>query len=146
MPRQQHGPEGELTATQHEIMAVVWAAPAPGATVTGIWQAVADQRGVTRTTVLNLVDRLEKRGWLVRESVAGVYHYRATISREAAERRLATGFMAEFFGGSPTHLVQSLLGSADVSTADLDRLQKLLVEAKRKRARGGERPPKGGHA
>ena len=136
-------PEGDLTPAQHELLAVAWDGPTEGMTVAEIWQAVADRRGVTRTTVLNLVDRLEKRGWLERESVGGVYRYRPTLDRATAEARLAAGFMAGFFGGSPTQLVQSLLGSEDVSVADIDRLQKVLTEAKRRKARGGGRPIQG---
>jgi len=50
-------PEGDLTPAQYELLAVAWNGPAGGMTVAEIWQAVADRRGVTRTTVLNLVDR-----------------------------------------------------------------------------------------
>lgn len=139
-------PEGDLTPAQHELLAVAWDGPTEGMTVAEIWQAVADRRGVTRTTVLNLVDRLEKRGWLERESIGGVYRYRPTLDRATAEARLATGFMAGFFGGSPTQLVQCLLGSDDVSAADIDRLERLLAEAKQQKARGGKRPPKGGRS
>jgi len=138
-------PEGDLTPAQHELLAVAWDGPAAGMTVAEIWQAVADRRGVTRTTVLNLVDRLEKRGWLARALVEGVYRYRPTLDRPAAEARLAVGFMDGYFGGSPTQLVQSLLGSDDVSSADIDRLAQLVAEAKRRKARGG-RSPKGGRA
>ena len=138
-------PEGDLTPAQHELLAVAWDGPAAGMTVAEIWQAVADRRGVTRTTVLNLVDRLEKRGWLARAIVEGVYRYRPTLDRPAAEARLAVGFMEGYFGGSPTQLVQSLLGSDDVSSADIDRLAQLVAEAKRRKARGG-RSPKGGRA
>ena len=139
-------PEGDLTPAQQELLAVAWDGPAEGMTVAEIWQAVADRRGVTRTTVLNLVDRLEKRGWLERESIGGVYRYRPTLDRATAGARLATGFMAGFFGGSPTQLVQSLLGSGDVSSADIDKLERLLAEAKQQKARGSKRPPKGGRS
>ena len=139
-------PAGELTPAQYEILAVAWDGPVAGMTVAEMWQAIADRRSVTRTTVLNLVDRLEKRGWLKRESIGGVYRYRPTLDRASAEARLATGFMAGFFGGSPTQLVQSLLGSGDVSSADIDRLERLLAEAKQQKARGGKRPPKGGRS
>ena len=139
-------PEGDLTPAQFELVAAAWDGPAEGMTVAEIWQAVANRRGVTRTTVLNLVDRLEKRGWLERESIGGVYRYRPTLDRATAEARLAAGFMAGFFGGSPTQLVQSLLGSEDVSVADIDRLQKVLTEAKRAKARAGERPSQGGRS
>jgi hypothetical protein len=54
--------------------------------------------------------------------------------------------VADFFGGSPMQFVQSLLGSEDVSTADIDRLQRILSEAKQRKARGGQRPLKGGRS
>jgi DNA-binding Lrp family transcriptional regulator len=50
-------------------------------------------RGVTRTTVLNLVDRLEKRGWLKRESIGGVYRYRPTLDRASASRMVGWAFV-----------------------------------------------------
>ena len=139
-------PEGDLTPAQYELLALAWDGPATGMTVAAIWQAVADRRGVTRTTVLNLVDRLEKRGWLARAIVGTVYRYKPTLDRATAEARLATGFMAGYFGGSPTLLVQSLLGSGDVSSADIDRLEQLVAEAKQRKTRGGERPSKGGRS
>jgi hypothetical protein len=54
--------------------------------------------------------------------------------------------MEGYFGGSPTQLVQSLLGSDDVSSADIERLEQLVADAKRRKSRGGERPSKGGRA
>ena len=52
-------PEGTLTAAQHEILQAIWNAPKSGATVTEIWQAIGELRGITRTTVLNQVDRTD---------------------------------------------------------------------------------------
>jgi predicted transcriptional regulator len=74
-------PDGKLTAVQHEILNVVWEAGAGGASVTAIWEAVAARRSVTRTTILNLVDRLVKRGWLRRANEQGTYRYLAAVDR-----------------------------------------------------------------
>ena len=59
-------PEGALTAAQFEIMEFVWKHGRRGATVAEVWQEISKTRDVARTTVLNLVDRLERRGWLRR--------------------------------------------------------------------------------
>ncbi len=53
-----------------------------------IWQAIAARRAVGRTTTLNLVDRLEKRGWLRRRPAAGGYRYTATDDFVIPERFL----------------------------------------------------------
>ena len=49
---------------------------------------IRDSRQVTRTTVLNLVDRLEKRGWLARGKVDSVFCYRCLLyTSDAADER-----------------------------------------------------------
>ena len=73
-------PEGNLTPAQFEIMEIVWNHGRKGATVAEIWQATSQTRDVARTTVLNLVDRLERRGWLKRRRGKGVNHFVATAS------------------------------------------------------------------
>lgn len=122
---------GELTPVQHEIMALVWDAGADGLTPAAIWQAIAERREVARTTVLSLVDRLEKRGWLARRATADGLRYAAAVDRAATRSRLAADFVADFFGGSSVQLVQSLLGSRSVSPRELERLRALLAEAER---------------
>ncbi|MDA0921671.1 MAG: BlaI/MecI/CopY family transcriptional regulator [Planctomycetota bacterium] len=119
-------PDGTLTAAQHEILEVVWNAPNSGATVTEIWQAIGQQRDVTRTTVLNQVDRLEKRGWLRRKKHADGFRYVATRNRDQASRGLAEEFVDSFFGGSASELVMSLLGSKKLTPSEIKRLRGLL--------------------
>ena len=115
----------KLTSTQHEILAAVWSYP-DGATVTEIWQRISASRQVTRTTILNLVDRLEKRGWLEREKHADGFRYRAAADREATARLVVTEFVDDFFSGSASELVTSLLGSKRLGPAEVDRLRRLL--------------------
>lgn len=129
-------PEGSLTPIQYEIMDAVWRQETSGATVGEIWQTIADQRDVARTTVLNLVDRLEKRGWLKRRKRRGVYRYTATVAREEATALIASEFVDNFFGGSATNLVLSLLGSERLDAADVERLRRLIQSAEEDEATG----------
>jgi predicted transcriptional regulator len=128
------GPKGSLTAAQYEIMAAVWAAGTAGVTVAEIWQTIAEARGVARTTVLNQVDRLEKRGWLRRLQGDAPTRFGATLSREDASRQLVSGFVSDFFQGSTVELVSALLGNDAVTLTrgDVDRLRKLLEQARRR--------------
>jgi predicted transcriptional regulator len=115
-------------------MAVVWTAGPAGVTIAEIWQAISSARAVARTTVLNQVDRLEKRGWLRRLPGDGPMRFQATISREGASQQLLAGFVSDFFQGSTVELVSALLGN-DVfalTKQDVDRLRKLLDQARRK--------------
>ena len=129
-------PEGTLTAAQHEILEVVWNSAPSGATVTEIWQAIAQRRKVTRTTVLNQVDRLEKRNWLARRKSRDGFRYWAVRTREQAARSLTEEFVDSFFGGSAADLVVSLLGSKRLKPTEVRRLRELLD------ARSSTRKPK----
>jgi predicted transcriptional regulator len=122
------GPDGTLTASQHEILKVVWSAGDAGATVAEIWDAVVTQRLVTRTTILNQVNRLEKRGWLQRHARPDGIRYVASQPRQQVSSNLAMDFVNTFFGGSASDLVMSLLGSKKISNAEIARLKTLLDE------------------
>ena len=118
-------PEGSLTGAQFEIMELVWEAEA-GLTVTEVWELIRQKRKVSRTTVLNLVDRLEKRGWLKRQKVDGAFRYCATTSREQTEASLASQFVSDYFAGSASDVLLSLIGARRISKKELERLKEML--------------------
>jgi len=128
-------PKGNLTPAQYEIMSTVWAADDRGLTVAEIWQAIARERAIGRTTVLNQVDRLERRGWLRRIADDGPSRFRATISQEDASQQLVAGFLSDYFQGSTTDLMSALLGSdaCELTRSEVDRLRKLLGQVRRRR-------------
>ena len=118
-------PEGKLTPVQFEIMQLIWNAP-EGLTVGELWEAIRHNRDVSRNTVLNLVDRLEKRAWLKRSKDQGVFRYAAAVGRQPVEAQLTADFVEEFFEGSAANLLMSLLGSQRLSKADIERLKRLM--------------------
>lgn len=118
-------PEGKLTPVQFEIMQLIWNAP-EGLTVGELWDAIRPNRDVSRNTILNLVDRLEKRAWLKRCKDQGVYRYAAAVGRQPVEAQLTADFVEEFFEGSAANLLMSLLGSQRLSMADIARLKRLM--------------------
>ncbi|MEX2114331.1 MAG: BlaI/MecI/CopY family transcriptional regulator [Pirellulales bacterium] len=129
MPR----PEGKLTAAQYEIMELVWDAGGEGLTVSEIWDAIGQRRELTRTTIQNLVERLEKRRWLKRSKAKGGSRYVATTDRVDTARALAETFVDEFFAGSASDLVMSLFGSKRLKQQDLVRMRELLDSQLKKR-------------
>jgi BlaI family transcriptional regulator, penicillinase repressor len=124
-----HEPEGALTAAQYEIMRIIWDSEPNGSTVTDVWQATSQDRPVGRTTLLNLVTRLENRGWLKRVPDSKPYRYVSARGRQETESLLASEFVNDFFGGSASHLVMSLLGSRGVDPSQVERLRALLEES-----------------
>lgn len=126
-------PDDNLTPTQLSILQAVWAAGPDGATVAAIWDHLAQQREVARTTVLTQVQRLQKRGWLRRDDQDGVAVYRAALDRDRAEQLLARRFVADFFAGSPAGLVKSLLGGSRLGKDELRELRSLIERAEKGR-------------
>lgn len=118
-------PHSNLTPVQFEIMQVAWDS-ADGATVAEIWESISSSRDVARTTILNLVDRLEKRGWLSRQKMGGVFRYRPTVEREKVAAHVAGEFVDAFFSGSASELVMSLLGSHRISHDEVEQLREML--------------------
>ncbi|MCA9261883.1 MAG: BlaI/MecI/CopY family transcriptional regulator [Planctomycetales bacterium] len=118
--------DDKLTPAQFEILETVWASDR-GATVAEIWEVIGQRRDVARTTVLNLVQRLAKRGWLRREKGDGGFRYQATVTRNDAAASVASQFVDDFFSGSTSEMVLSLLGSRHIDPAELERIERLLA-------------------
>ncbi len=129
MPNQ---PEGALTAAQYEIMRIIWDSEPQGATVTDVWQATSQDRPVGRTTLLNLITRLENREWLKRVPDSKPYRYVSTQGRRETDSLLASQFVDHFFDGSASHLVMSLLGTKGIDPARIEQLRSLLDDSKNK--------------
>jgi predicted transcriptional regulator len=129
-------PEGSLTPAQFEIMRAVWSAGTEGITVAAIWQQIAGERSIGRTTVLNQVDRLEGRGWLRRLPGEGTLRFVATVPQEEVRAQLAADFVADFFEGSASDLISTILGSGKLDPADIQRLRDLVKRHSRESRKG----------
>jgi predicted transcriptional regulator len=119
-------PQGKLTPAQHEIMEFVWKSADGGAKVAEIWEAVAKNRSVTRTTVLNFINRLHRRGWLKRAKVDNTYRYVATVTPDRVSDVVATDVVDDFFGGSASKLMMSLLRTKRLRPEEIQRLRALI--------------------
>ena len=136
------GPEGGLTELQLAVLDQIWAGGRDGREAAAVCRAMEASRQLARTTVLTLLQRLEQRGWL--ERLPGrPLGYRAVRARSEVERDLAGQFVRGFFGGSPTRLLSSLLGSEQLSPDELTRLRRLLEAQSESERPNTELPPKG---
>lgn len=125
MPRNVKRPT--LSEAQLEIMQVVW--ERGEVTVSDVWPAIAARRPVARNTILTVMDRLEKRGWLAKRSVGNTHLYKATVSARSTLGDLAKRFVDSTFGGSADALVMALLDGRGVSPAEAKRIRSRIDEA-----------------
>ena len=128
-PKQDEPPA--LSEAQLEIMQVVWGGGE--VTVTDVWNALSPARPVARNTVLTLMDRLEKKGWLTRRADGQTHYYRAAAPRAATLGNLVHRLVDAAFAGSAEGLVLALLEGRGVSHAEAGRIRQLIDNAQSRR-------------
>ncbi len=120
-----------LSEAQLEIMQVVWSSGE--VTVTDVWSVLVKRRAVTRNTILTLMDRLTKKGWLKRRSQGNTHCFQATTSRATTLGSVVQRLVDAAFAGSADELVLALLEGRGVSNEEAARIRLLIDNAKARR-------------
>jgi len=123
----------KLSKLEMQIMDVLWSA-GPSA-IREIQETFGLKNRPAYTTVQTMVYRLEAKKALRRAKKIGNAHiFEATISREAAQRRLVDEFLS-IFGGRMQPVMAHLIEAGNLSPKDVADAEKLLKDlaAKRKR-------------
>jgi len=74
-------------------------------TVRAVADHLAQTKGCVRTTVLNSMERLRRKGFLSRRKAEGVYQYLPVENKGDLFQKLLKGFVEAAFGGSHGPLV-----------------------------------------
>ncbi|MCH7728418.1 MAG: BlaI/MecI/CopY family transcriptional regulator [Planctomycetes bacterium] len=124
------------TSRELEALKVLW--EQGQATVRDIYVGMrSDEQDLAYTTVLSLVQTMEKKGLVSRKSEGrGKTHvYSAKIRSQPTLRKLAGQFVDRVFDGMVSQYVVSALESKQPSDHELDELERMIAEAKQKRTR-----------
>ena len=127
-------PTPRLSKLEFQIMETLWTKGE--ASIREIQELSPAKRRPAYTTVQTTVYRMESKGLVQRIKKVGNFHiFAASISRDAAQRRLIDELLG-FFGGSSQPLMAHLVESGKVSMADIKEAEKALKElsAKEKRS------------
>jgi predicted transcriptional regulator len=117
----------KLPDAEFDIMKVVWVNEPPITTNT-IMQQLGKEREWKAQTVISLMLRLVKRGFLRTEKKGKERTYFPIISREEYLKFETGDFMERFHENSFTSLVATLYDGNKIKDSDLDRLEKWLKE------------------
>ncbi len=120
-----------LSEAQLEIMDVIW--DGGEVTVTDVWNVLARRRRVARNTVLTLMDRLEKKGWLKRRVDGQTHSYTAAVPRAATLGGVVRRLVDAAFAGSAEALVLALLEGRGISDEEARRIRQLIDNAQNRR-------------
>jgi len=91
------------------------------------------------TTVLGLLQTMEKGGLVHHEEEGLTYRYTATVSRQAALGTILRDFTARFFRGSAEELVLGLVDINELSAKDLRDIEARLKSSFDSRGAGKSR-------
>jgi len=89
---------------------------------------MAEAKGYSRTTVLNLIERLRKRGYLERKKREGVFRYSPTTERTDVMRMQVRNFVKQSLGGSLEPFMFYLAEEEAVDDQELDELMRIVAE------------------
>ena len=105
-------------------------------TVGEMAEYVAQTTGQARTTVLTVMERLRRKGYLTRKRVKGVYRYCPKVANDDLLRGLVANFVGTTLGGSVSPFVAYLSEGGPISDGDLDTLKRLVSEMEDQRKGG----------
>jgi BlaI family transcriptional regulator, penicillinase repressor len=103
-----------------------WVADHHPVTVRQVADHLGKDKGVVRTTVLNVMSRLVAKGYLTRKKADGVFVYQPRVPKAQFLRTLVHDFVDKALGGSVSPFMIYLAEDADLSNAELEQLKQVL--------------------
>jgi len=126
------------TVGEQELSLLRHIADRGGATVGEVVEDFGRARELARSTVLTMMDRLRKKGFLTRRLAGGVYRYQARASSDELTQGAIRRFVDRNLGGSVAPFVAYLSDSARLTDAEVKELEVVvarLQSARRKEPR-----------
>jgi predicted transcriptional regulator len=122
-------PGARLTKFEIQIMETLWTRGE--ASIREMQEAFPQKKRPGYTTVQKMVYRLEAKKVVRRVRKLGNFHlFAATVSRDAAQRRLVDDLLA-MFGGQSRPVVAHLIGAGKLTLEDVEYAEKTLREIKK---------------
>ncbi|HKQ56765.1 MAG TPA: BlaI/MecI/CopY family transcriptional regulator [Candidatus Eisenbacteria bacterium] len=96
-------------------------------------EELGSELGVSRSTVLTVLERLRRKGHLKRRRVEGVYHYAATVPLDQLMRATVGQFVERSLGGSVMPFAAWLSERAEVTEEELAELRAIVGRLRSRR-------------
>ena len=129
-------PKAPLGSTEIEILRYL-GDRAPQ-TVGDVADHFAETSGQARTTILTIMERLRKKGYLRRKQIKGVFQYSPKVSKQDLLQGLVKKFVDTTLAGSVSPFVAYLSEGGSVSDEDLRQLKQLVEDLEKFRKEGGQ--------
>jgi len=116
----------ELGSLQQAVMEVLWSKGE--ATVEQVRAALGGEKQPAYTTVLSVLQKLEKADWVVHRAEGRAYIYSSARSREQAGSSALWKFVDGVFRGDPLLLFEHLIDGDRLDDGDLGALRRMIDE------------------
>ena len=113
-------PDAEL-----ELMMIIWESEKP-VTRVEIEEKLSEDRDVLPNTILTLLTRLEKRGFLRKVRDGKINYYSALVDKEPYLKEASQGILNRMFKGSLKNLAAALYDGEELSEEDAAELMEFL--------------------
>lgn len=120
------------TDSELSILRVLWSRGP--STVRQIHAELVQERDLGYTTVLKALLVMLEKGLVVRDAAERSHVYFAAVPEGDTKRALVSDLMGKAFGGSASQLLQHALQAGKATPQELQAIQRLLNEAKRRRS------------
>jgi len=124
------------TLGDRELALLRWIAERGGATVGEAAESYGEPKGLARSTVLTMMERLRGKRHLERRRVEGVYRYTSPASTRELMRGVVASFVESTLGGSLTPFTAYLADAEEVSDDELAELEELVSRLRDDREEG----------
>ncbi len=117
-----------LTEAELRVMDVVW--QRGPSTVSDVLESLDQNPPLAYNTVLTTMRILEDKGYLTHEKDGRAFVYAPTVERDKARQSALRMLLSRFFDNSAELLVHNLLKNEKLTRAEIQRLKKVVEEAK----------------
>jgi predicted transcriptional regulator len=119
-----------------QVLGVLWEGGAM--TARRVMEGLPDGKQRAYTTVLSVMQGMERKGLLVRKVDEVTHVWRPAVTRRQVMGPMMKNLVRNVFGGRPSEAMQQLLRGAEVDAEELAEIRRVLDEAQAKRGKGRE--------
>jgi len=123
-----------------QVLSVLWERGPSG--VREVMEEIPDGKARAYTTILTVLQGLEKKGLVRHEQNGRQYVYHAAATRQGVLRPRLRRLLRYVFRGDPTAVLQQILDETSITPEDLEAMRKALAEHEKgpshKRRRGAQ--------
>ena len=120
----------KIPDAEFELMQIIWSFDKP-VTRVEITDKMDSDKEIVPSTILTLLSRLEKRGFVSVEKKGKINYYTPLVSKELYLKETSKNILERMFEGSLANFITALYSGKEMTESDIKELEK-FIEGKTK--------------